>query len=134
MRPHNCASHGACSRALPNSCVFHPAFKLDAIPYTPTRHYAIVLPSDKALEFAAQEQDIYQEAHQAEAALKKTLSYKATTTPGAGGSVVYRVKKGDTLSGIAVRYGVTVSKLKTWNHLNSTKLSIGQRLTIYPKK
>ena len=112
----------------------NPAFKLDAIPYTPTRHYAIVLPSDKALEFAAQEQNIYQEAHQAEAALKKTLSYKATTTPGAGGSVVYRVKKGDTLSGIAVRYGVTVSKLKTWNHLNSTKLSIGQRLTIYPKK
>lgn len=112
----------------------NPAFKLDAIPYTPTRHYAIVLPSDKALEFAAQEKDIYQEAHQAEAALKKTLSYKATTTPGAGGSVIYRVKKGDTLSGIAVRYGVTVSKLKTWNHLNSTKLSIGQRLTIYPRK
>ena len=112
----------------------NPAFKLNAVPYTSTRHYCIVLPADKALKFAAEEKEIYQEAHQAETALKKTLAYKANTTAGAGGSIVYRVKKRDTLSEIAVRYGVTVNKLKTWNHLKSTKLSIGQRLTIYPRK
>ena len=112
----------------------NPAFKLDAVPYAPTRHYSIILPSDKALVFAQEESAIYDEAAQTEAALKKALSYKATTTPGSGGSMVYRVRKGDTLSGIAARYGVTVSKIKNWNHLKSDKLSIGQRLTIYPRK
>ena len=112
----------------------NPAFKLNAIPYTPTRHYSIVLPADKALKFAEEEEDIYREAHQAEAALKKTLSYKATSSPGAGGSIVYRVRKGDTLGHIAARYGVSVSKIKSWNRLKSDRLSIGQRLTIYPRR
>lgn len=112
----------------------NPMFKLDAIPYTATRHYSIVLPADKAVLFASQENELYAEASQAEATLKKALAYKANTTAGSGGSIIYRVKKGDTLSGIAYRYGVTVSKLKSWNHLKSTKLSIGQRLTVYPRK
>ncbi len=112
----------------------NPAFKLNAIPYTTTRHYSVVLPADKAQKFAAEEKSIYAEAQEAEAALKKTLAYKANTTAGSGGSIVYRVKKGDTLSGIAVRYGVSVTKLKSWNHLKSSNLSIGQRLTVYPRK
>lgn len=40
------------------------------------------------------------------------------------------VKKGETLSGIAKRYGVTVNNIKTWNGLRNNILKTGQRLTI----
>jgi membrane-bound lytic murein transglycosylase D len=45
----------------------------------------------------------------------------------------YRVRKGDTLSGIAQKNNVTVSQLKAWNRLNSTKLSIGKNLIVQKK-
>jgi membrane-bound lytic murein transglycosylase D len=42
----------------------------------------------------------------------------------------YRVRKGDTLSGIAQKNNVTVSQLKLWNGLNSAKLSVGKKLIV----
>jgi membrane-bound lytic murein transglycosylase D len=48
-----------------------------------------------------------------------------------GRRVVYRVKPGDTLSGIAKRYGTTVSRIKAWNGLRGSYLRAGQRLTIW---
>ena len=49
---------------------------------------------------------------------------------GSNGAVYYRVKKGDNLSKIAKRNGVTVSQLKSWNNLKSTFLSIGKQLIV----
>lgn len=40
------------------------------------------------------------------------------------------VRKGDTLSTLAKRYGTTVQKLKNQNNLRSANLSIGQRLIL----
>ena len=40
------------------------------------------------------------------------------------------VRSGDTLSGIAGRYGTTVAKLRSANGLRSNRLSVGQRLVI----
>ena len=42
----------------------------------------------------------------------------------------YIVKKGDTLYGIAMAYGLTVARLKELNNLTSNNLSIGQRLKV----
>ncbi|MCR5136601.1 MAG: LysM peptidoglycan-binding domain-containing protein [Oscillospiraceae bacterium] len=50
-----------------------------------------------------------------------------------GNYVVYTVAPGDVLSGIAVRFGVTVQQIQTWNNLkNPDLISVGQKLTIYP--
>jgi len=47
------------------------------------------------------------------------------------GKVDYQVKRGDTLSGIARRFAVTVRQLQVWNNMGgSTMLRAGQRLTI----
>lgn len=43
----------------------------------------------------------------------------------------YRVKRGDTLSGIASKYRTSVRNLKNWNNLRSTRIRSGQMLTIY---
>ena len=50
-----------------------------------------------------------------------------------GNYIVYTVAAGDVLSGIALRFGVTVAQIQQWNNIkNPDILSIGQKLTIYP--
>ncbi len=39
---------------------------------------------------------------------------------------------GDTLSGIASKYGVTIDQLKAWNKLSSTTIQAGQKLVVRP--
>jgi membrane-bound lytic murein transglycosylase D len=54
------------------------------------------------------------------------------TQPTAAGKVDYKVKNGDTLSGIARRFAVTVRQLQAWNNMGrSTILRAGQLLTIH---
>lgn len=50
---------------------------------------------------------------------------------GNGKPIIYKIKKGDTLGGIAQRYGVSVSKLMSWNGLTGNKIREGKTLKIY---
>jgi len=45
-------------------------------------------------------------------------------------SLTYTVRSGDTLAKIAARSNTTVERLKSWNHLTSTRLVVGKRLII----
>jgi membrane-bound lytic murein transglycosylase D len=45
-------------------------------------------------------------------------------------TIVYKVKRGDTLSSIAELFDTTVGKLKSWNQLHSNVISAGARLKI----
>jgi len=45
-------------------------------------------------------------------------------------TIVYRVKRGDTLFSIAELFDTTVAKIKSWNKLNGNALAIGTRLKI----
>jgi len=66
--------------------------------------------------------------------LQVSGSAAAATTPqvAASGKVDYKVKRGDTLSGIARRFAVTVRQLQAWNNMGgSTALRAGQLLTIH---
>jgi len=49
-------------------------------------------------------------------------------------SETYKIKKGDTLSGIAKRYHVSVQALKDANHLQSNALHLNQTLIIPNKE
>ncbi len=53
------------------------------------------------------------------------------TAPPAVRLVRYRVRRGDTLEGIADRFDVTVAELKRWNHLRGTRVPKGTPLRIY---
>ena len=50
-----------------------------------------------------------------------------------GSYIVYTVARGDVVSGIAIRFGVTNDQIKQGNNLKDVNvISVGQKLTIYP--
>ena len=48
----------------------------------------------------------------------------------ADSNTIHVVKKGETLSGIARRYGTSVKQIQTWNGVKGTLIRIGQRLIV----
>ena len=59
---------------------------------------------------------------------KKATSKKTTTT-----TKTHTVKKGDTLSGIAKKYGTTTKVLKSLNGLKNSNIKVGQKLKVNGK-
>jgi membrane-bound lytic murein transglycosylase D len=51
-----------------------------------------------------------------------------------GNVYYYKVRKGDTIGGIAERYRVSESELKRWNGLTGNTIKIGQNLKIYTRE
>ncbi|SDM55814.1 NlpC/P60 family protein [Sediminibacillus halophilus] len=60
----------------------------------------------------------------------KSTTTSSNNTASSSSSTTYKVKAGDTLSHIGVRYGVSVSSLKKWNNLSSDLIFVGQTLKI----
>jgi membrane-bound lytic murein transglycosylase D len=66
------------------------------------------------------------------------VSRTSTTTPArtAAGTAAtprvtsYTVRPGDTLAKIAAHFSTTVEKLKSWNHLTSSRLAVGRKLVV----
>jgi len=61
-------------------------------------------------------------------------SVPATADAGEPAKVIYRVKRGDTLSSIAKFFRTTVAALRSWNRLTSDRLTPGDRLTVYTNR
>lgn len=55
----------------------------------------------------------------------------SSSSQNSSGCHYHKVRKGDTLSSIARKYGTSVSQIQKWNHLRSTVIQIGQTLKIY---
>jgi len=64
--------------------------------------------------------------------LASTASPSADTEAETSGEVssTYQVQRGDTLGGIARRFGVSVAQLRAWNDLNGSRIYPGQQLQI----
>jgi len=107
----------------------NPSYKLDIIPYIESENYALRLPRYAIGKFVNNEEQIYayvqSEFEKREKPLPQFFDSDTKT--------VYRVKSGDYLGKIARIYGVRVSQIKQWNGLRSNNISVGQRLTIYPR-
>ncbi|WP_457618920.1 LysM peptidoglycan-binding domain-containing protein [Lutibacter sp.] len=108
----------------------NPQYKLDIIPYIKGKNYTLTLPVKDIGSFVSNEQQIYAFANAEEAKREKPLPKYFEMND----RIRYQVRSGDYLGKIAEKYGVSVSKIKRWNNLRSTRLRIGQRLTIYPRK
>jgi membrane-bound lytic murein transglycosylase D len=54
----------------------------------------------------------------------------AKPSPARSASSPYTIRRGDTLSSIATKFHVTVTDLKEWNHLPSSRLTAGKKLIV----
>lgn len=108
----------------------NPQYKLDIIPYIEGRNYTLELPIKYIGKFLDKEAQIYAFAKEEDAKREKPLPKYFEQN----NRIRYRVKKGDYLGKIAKKYGVSISRIKRWNNLRSTRLRIGQRLIIYPRR
>ena len=108
----------------------NPVYKLDVIPFIKDHDYAVRLPKNKIIEFLEKESEIYALADADEASREKPLPRYVEMN----NSIRYKVIGGDFLGKIANKFGVRVSDIKRWNSLKTSKLKVGQRLTIFSKK
>lgn len=107
----------------------NPQYMFDVIPGDAAL-CELRLPYNYTDKFAMFEDSVYRyksDVYLSDAVIKNITSGAA----GLGSQIVYKVKSGDTLGGIANRYHTSVSKLKKWNNLKSDRLRIGQKLYIY---
>jgi membrane-bound lytic murein transglycosylase D len=108
----------------------NPSYKLDIIPAVKDEKYYIRLPKYAIGDFVSNEAAIYAYSANIFNTREKALPELTKTSS----RVRYKVRSGDYLGKIANRYGVRVSQIKRWNGLRTNTISIGQRLTIYPRK
>ncbi|TMM30567.1 LysM peptidoglycan-binding domain-containing protein [Polaribacter aestuariivivens] len=109
--------------------LLNPSYKLDIIPYIEGKNYTVTLPRKNTLQFLENEQAIYALAEADAAKREKPLPKYFEMDK----RIRYKVKSGDFLGKIANKFGVRVSDIKRWNRLKTSRLKIGQRLSIYPK-
>ena len=107
----------------------NPQYRRDIIPGN-IRPYALILPSQQVYAFIEAQDAIF--AHNQELYARRFAVEPAGLAPGT--TVYHKVRKGETLSGIAQKYGVSVSNLRSWNNLRKNSyLRIGQRLAVCSK-
>lgn len=108
----------------------NPQYREDVIPgkFLPG---ALRLPEDKIRTFILSGDSIYnydREKYFSEEKVK-TLKNQATNS----GFIYHKIRSGETLSTIARRYRVSVTELKNWNGLRTSRIVAGKRLKIYPR-
>ncbi len=105
---------------------FNPQYRKDIIP---PGGNALCLHKDKIGTFLTHETEIYAaiKAQNTENAGLANTSVKEV-------ALTHVVTKGQRLSDIARKYGVTVSDLKTWNYIGRRGLKPGKKLTVYVTK
>lgn len=117
----------------------NPQYRHDIVPAQGGKNYALRLPVEVTLAFAAQEDSIY--AYQREKYFpdnKIVAVSEATYVRGAApkncAKLIYTVKAGDVPGSIASRFGVRVNDLRYWNGMRRNIIRIDQKLVIYVPK
>ncbi len=109
--------------------MLNPQYTMSIIPAT-TKSYSLTLPADRISDYLINEEAIHAKdsTYLKEYVIHANLEKKRTEAPPAK---YHTVKKGDTLGGIARKYGRTVNQLMKWNKLkNANSISIGQRIRV----
>ena len=119
-----------CNIAIEQLRSLNPQFKKDIIPGN-SKAYALQLPNNTANIFIEREDSIY--AYEAKKYLNKrrTVAVSEASTPkNAKGAKYHKIRKGDTLGGIARKYGVSVRQLRDLNGIRGNNITAGKNLRI----
>lgn len=112
--------------------LLNPQYRKDIVPGN-IKPYSLRLPLSYANNYIDKEEDILNyKADELVNNRRAEIEIARVSVPSSSSSKVtyHTVRSGQNLSVIASRYGVSVTKLKSWNHLKSSKIKVGQRLKI----
>lgn len=124
----------------------NPELQRDIVPYS-SKPYTLRVPMAVGQLVAIDREAIFAQIVQGNPDTVKTVyasnkvspltnkPYKAVkktgATTGSGNLVYHKVRSGETVSGIAAKYGVSYRKLSSWNGLRRYRIKPGQRLKVY---
>jgi len=118
--------------------LLNPGYKRDVVPYISGENHYLRLPNDKVAIYTSNEDKIYAYVNHETSKRERPYEsrYASKDNDAADGHTVtktsfYKIKRGDSLSEIANKFGVSLSEIKKWNRLKGTYAPRGKMLKIY---
>ena len=116
----------------------NPSYKREEVPFITGESHYLRLPIDKIAMFTSNEDKIYAyvkyESSKRERPYETMLAKRDSASAGSENTVsnikYHKVRKGETLSEISYKYGITMAELKKWNRLKNSKAPLGRNLKI----
>jgi membrane-bound lytic murein transglycosylase D len=114
--------------------LLNPQYRKDIIPGN-IKPYSLCLPLNYMSTFNQKYDEVL--AYKADELVNnrrseiEIIQAAPAVSPGGNEKVTFhKVKSGQNLGYVAAKYGVSVTKLKKWNHLKGTTINVGQKLRI----
>jgi membrane-bound lytic murein transglycosylase D len=122
---------------LTGTCVedlqkLNPAIQHNAVPET-GRKYVINIPEGAKFHLKMNRAAILDSASKVGRVQLEAIAKNSAGTTYGRERTVYKVRRGDVLGSIAMRYGVKVTDLRKWNNLRGNTIRVGQRINIFAK-
>lgn len=121
---------GVCNIDIEQLRSLNPQYKKDVVPGN-SKPYVLRLPNNTVNQFIDLQDSIY--AYKADQFQKrKTVAVKESTAKSSNSknAKYHKIRRGDTLGGIALKYGVSVKQLRRLNNIRGNKITAGKSLRI----
>ena len=121
---------GVCNIDIEQLRSLNPQYKKDVVPGN-SKPYVLRLPNNTVNQFIDLQDSIY--AYKADQFQKrKTVAVKESTTKSSNSknAKYHKIRRGDTLGGIALKYGVSVKQLRRLNNIRGNNITAGKSLRI----
>lgn len=121
-----------CGTDIEEIRALNPQYVKDIIPGE-NETYILRLTNNSITKFVENEDSIYNhdvDKYFPKANIEKMLK-EAKENNGAGSLIRHKIKEGETLGGIALKYRVSVKQLMKWNNLRNANIRAGKYLNIY---
>ncbi|MDR3184499.1 MAG: transglycosylase SLT domain-containing protein [Prevotellaceae bacterium] len=115
---------------------FNPQYMHDIVPGT-ERSYILRIPYEYTALFADREKEVYtyKDSIYFNPNIIKQVAARGYQPQGIDGrnKIIHRVKEGETLGELAVKYKVYTADIRYWNGIRGNMIRTGQKLVIYSK-
>lgn len=121
---------GVCNIDIEQLRSLNPQYKKDVVPGN-SKPYVLRLPNNIVNQFIDLQDSIY--AYKADQFQKrKTVAVKESTAKSSNSknAKYHKIRRGDTLGGIALKYGVSVKQLRRLNNIRGNNITAGKSLRI----
>ena len=107
----------------------NPQFKKDIVPGN-SRVYALRLPNNTVNTFIERQDSIYAYDIKKLLPKRRTVAVNDGTSTNGKGAKYHKIKSGETLGGIARRYGVSVAQIRRLNGIKGNNIRAGRSIRV----